>query len=339
MRRHGVVVQAGALAGAVTRALLALAVAALTATWGATAQPSSDYVLFSVNVQDFGYPAESAAVLDRIVVLHETLGVPLDVYLTDVMAHLYTEQFPALLDRLRTSPVVAVSYHVRPPRPYANRYDWLGLQRMDEAQLHETVLRYETHAVDPISGLTTASPGGYQAVAALIGYPPYAAASSAQDPRVDDAVMRVFRQLGARLTTTHGRAINLGDEKDGLSLRPEHVDLRLFEHVGQDATSVFDAALNQAHRASRGQAPYFVGVKVHDNDFFAEQSAWVTVYVDGGKRPDWDPSLRAPLLDPAQREAMWTLYEQTVRHVAAQASQISAVNLAGVLALLGQSGD
>jgi hypothetical protein len=292
-----------------------------------------DYAIFSINVQDFSYPEQSAAVLDRIITLHETYNLPVDIYLTDIMAQIYAEQFPQLLERLKTSPVVAISYHYRAPRPYANNYDWLGLRNMSADELYQTVLRYETHAVDPVSGQTTDAVGGYQYVASLIGYPPYAASSISSDANTDDAIMRVFKELGAQMTVVHGRALNLGDTKKGLYIRPEHYDYMLFQNVGADAAASFENALNQAH-ASQGVAPYFVGVKMHDNDFFAAQSAWLTVYVDGGKRPNWDPNLKSPLLSQAEQDAMWAMYEQTVIYVASQKDRIGTVNLPMVLNMI-----
>ncbi len=291
----------------------------------------NDYAIFSINVQDFSYPEQSAAVLDKIIALHETYNVPVDIYLTDVMAQLYAEQFPQLLERLKTSPVVAISYHYRAPRPYANNYDWLGLQNMSADELYQTVLRYETHAVDPVTGQTTDAAGGYQYVASLIGYPPYAASSISAD--ADSALMRVFKELGAQMTVVHGRALNLGDTKKGLYIRPEHYDYMLFQNVGADPAASFENALNEAHN-SQGIAPYFVGVKMHDNDFFAAQSAWLTVYVDGGKRPPWNPSLKSPLLSQAEQDAMWAMYEQTVLYVASQNARIGIVNLPMVLDMI-----
>lgn len=285
-----------------------------------------DYAIFSINVQDFSYPEQSATVLDKIISLHETYNVPVDIYLTDVMVQIYAEQFPQLLERLKTSPVVAISYHYRAPRPYANNYDWLGLKNMSADELCQTVLRYETHAVDPVTGQTTEAAGGYQYVASLIGYPPYAASSLSSDANVDSALMRVFKELGAQMTVVHGRALNLGDVKKGLYIRPEHYDYMLFQNVGTDPAASFENALNEAHN-SQGVAPYFVGVKMHDNDFFVTQSAWLTVYVDGGKRPNWNPDLKSPLLSQAEQDAMWAMYEQTVIYVASQRDRIGIVNL------------
>ncbi|MFQ5400654.1 MAG: hypothetical protein ACE5E7_13790 [Anaerolineae bacterium] len=302
-----------------------------------TDQPANEpaaYILFSINVQDFTYPAESAASLDKIITLHEETAVPVDIYLTDAMAQIFADDYPDLLARLQNSPAVAVSYHTRPPRPYASANDWLGLQRMNADDLYNTILRYETHAVDPVTGETTDAPGGYQQVAALIGYPPYAASALSGNPDVNTAVWQVFRDLGARMTVTHGGAPALGDTRGGLLLRPEQVDYRLFEHVGEDAGQAFEAALAEAQSKQQGDAPVFVGVKMHDNDFFATQSAWVTIYVQDRKRPPWNPTLQAPPLSPAEQEAVWALYEATVRHVAAQNGQALPVNLPQVLAMI-----
>jgi hypothetical protein len=295
---------------------------------------TDDAAIFSINVQDFAYPAESAAVLNKIITLHESYNMPVDIYLTDVMTKIYAEQYPALLERIKSSPVVAVSYHYRAPRPYANQYDWLGLENMSEQQLYETIMRYETHWVDPVTGQTTDASGGYQYVADLIGYPPYAASSLSESKTIDDALMRVFTDLGAQMTVVHGRANNIGNQKKGLYVRPEHYDYMLFQHVGEDPAQAYEAALNEARNSQGGNAPYFVGVKMHDNDFFAAKSAWLTVYIDGGKRAPWNPELKAVPLSQVEQDAVWAMYEQTVAYVASQQGRITVVNLPMVLGLI-----
>ncbi|RMG89351.1 MAG: hypothetical protein D6706_21490, partial [Chloroflexi bacterium] len=52
----------------------ATAVPQPTSTTQTTNQPAA-YVLFAINVQDFTYPAESAAVLDKLITLHEETAV------------------------------------------------------------------------------------------------------------------------------------------------------------------------------------------------------------------------------------------------------------------------
>jgi hypothetical protein len=109
--------------------------------------------------------------------------------------------------------------------------------------------------------------------------------------------------LDVFLTTTQVdefEATNPGDTRNGLFLKPEHVDLKLFEYFGQDGTAAF------------------VGVKMHDNDFFASQNTWTYVYQNGGRRrPNWDATRKPALLSLDDQAAMWTLYEITVRHAAA----------------------
>lgn len=117
-------------------------------------------------------------------------------------------------------------------------------------------------------------------------------------------------------------------------MRPEHFDLRLFEYGNQDAASVFESTLVQAQAASGASSPTFVGIKMHDNDFFAEQSAWLSVYLDGGKRPNWDPTLQSPLLAQTEQDAMWSLYEQMVIYVASIHERVGVVNAPMILEML-----
>ncbi len=93
----------------------------------ASVTAKQDNVIFSINVQDFSYPDKSIATVYRILDLHERYGVPVDVYLTTTMTDLFEHQAPDLLQRLRASSRAAVSYHVRPPKPYYTGFDWAGL--------------------------------------------------------------------------------------------------------------------------------------------------------------------------------------------------------------------
>jgi hypothetical protein len=56
--------------------------------------------------------------------------------------------------------------------------------------------------------------------------------------------------------------------------------------------------------------------------------------VDGGKRPDWNTTLAAPLLSQAGQDAMWSLYEQTVRYLASQSGRVTPVNIPMILEML-----
>lgn len=309
-------------------------IALLPAAKGQTQTEKQNYVMFSINVQDFSYPEKSIATLNRILDIHEKYGVPVDLYLTNTMTDIYESQAPNLLARLRTSPVASVSYHVRPPNPYYTGFDWMGLGQFSSAQQYDMVMNYETHGLDLTTGQPTNQSGGYKKLTNLLGYAPYVAAKQT-DASVGAEVSAVFKDLGARFFIIHERIINYGDKQDGLYLRPEHYDLKLFEHVGEKAKTLIKMAFSEAQAATEAHAPYFVGVKMHDNDFFAVDSAWVTVYVNGPRRPPFDASKKSALLSDAEQAAVWNQYESTVAYVAAKSKKYGAINAPMLWQMLG----
>lgn len=311
-------------------ALGACAAGAVSANPPAPVSPSHG-LTFSLNVQDFAYPEQSIALLHQLIDLHEAHEVPVDVFLTDWMVEIYERQAPELLERLKASRVVAVSYHTRAPKPYRVGFDWLGLARQSPAQQYQQIWNYETHDLDLTTGQPLATAGGYARLKELLGYAPYMVGAAA-DAAVEASVLKVFADMGAQMAVVHGNAVNVGERKLGLWLKPEHYDLRLFEHLGRNPQQVLQEALQQASAAPRAKAPYLVGVKMHDNDFLAERSAWLTVYGQD-KRPPWDPSQKAALLSPSQQEAMWQLYAQTVAYAASLRSQLRLLNAPQLLAL------
>ena len=302
---------------------------------GATPRPTtiSDFGIFSINVQDFSYPEKSIATVNRILDIHEKHGIPVDIYLTTTMIDLFEQLSPALVERLKTSPVVSVSYHVRPPKPYYTRFDWAGLGTKSTSEQYSSIMNYETHGLDLTTGLPTAASGGYQKLKDLLGYAPWAASAQADGGLAQQAAL-VFKDLGGRFRVIHGKASNLGDKQDGTYVRPEHHDLLLFQTVGQDVRTVVENGITQARQAAGASAPYFVGIKMHDNDFFAVDSAWVTVYVNGSRRPPFDTSRKSALLSDAEQQAIWQHYESTVGYVASQKSRFTAVGLPGVWQML-----
>jgi hypothetical protein len=310
------------------RRFLASASGALAAAlWPARARAAADtFLLFSLNVQDFAYPEHSAALVSRALDLHEATGVPVDVSLTATQSDLFWRDFPGLFERLRVSPVACACYHVRPPVPYHALCDWLDVAGLDAGDQQALVRHYETHGLDLVSGQPTAADGGYTALVDRLGYAPPCVGVNCDAP-VQAAADTVFADLGARFAVVHGRAANLGDRRNGLLVRPEHVDLKLFEYPGSDPGALIEAAAAQARTVRGARAPYVVGVKMHDNDFFAEDSAWLTVYASGhGRVPPWDLSRRSPLLDSAAADAMWRLYEGAVMHAAGNAARLPATS-------------
>ncbi len=297
-----------------------------------------DFVTFSINTQDFAYPELSAATLGRILELHERLQVPVDVFLTTWIVDLYERDFPQLLGRLTNSPMVALSYHTRPPLPYRTGFDWQSLSSRTAAEVTALVQNYETHGLDLTTGQPTAAPGGYTKLAALAGYAPFIVGAES-DAGIAEAVTGVFRDYGARFQVNHGRALNLGANRLGLRQKPEHDDLRLFEKTNQEPARIIADAFARAHATATngGAAPWFVGVKMHDNDFFAQDSAWLTTYLHR-LSPPWNLDRKSPLLAAAETAEMWRLYEGVVNYVATNRTTIQPVNARGLLALLGTNG-
>ena len=310
---------------------------------GEVRQAPQDCVTFSLNIQDFSYPDLSATTLNRALDLHEETGVPVDVFLTTTMTDLYRSNYPALFNRLLTSSVAALSYHIRPPDPYYQNYDWLGLNAWmsggQSNRVYSTVINYENRALDLIAGSTNNASGGYAQLRDLAGYKPYIVGALSDAP-LQGAVYSAFRNLGARLAVVHGRMVNLTNRtRFGLYEKPEHFDLRLFETnwAGWIPDSILSNCLAAVHATNSAVPPYFVGVKMHDNDFFAEDSAWVTVYQQGPHVPPWTNALttKSALLPPDEQTNMWNRYEAMVRHVAASRDRFYPVNARGILRLLG----
>lgn len=296
----------------------------------------SSYLTFTLNTQDFSYPDESAALVTRVLDLHEALGVPLDVSFTTTHAELFAKQYADLWNRLKSSGMVALSTHTRAPKPYASHFDWAGMGSQSLASQQALVQAYETHGLDPASGQPTAAEGGFAKVKALAGYAPFSIGSM-PDGAVADAVCGVLAGFGARFTVAHGQAVNLGDRARGLLLKPEHVDLKLFESVGRDPAAVLEEALLEAQAAAGAKPPYFVGVKMHDNDFFSVDSAWITVYTNDGKAvltPPWDIARKSALLSETERRAVWEHYEAAVRYAADLRDRVGLVNLRDVAAMV-----
>ncbi|MSU59125.1 MAG: cadherin repeat domain-containing protein [Pedosphaera sp.] len=296
-----------------------------------------DTLTFSLNVQDFSYPELSADVIDRAVTLHEAAGVPVDVFLTTTMVDLYQSNYPALLNRLFTSPVVALAYHTRAPVPYRVNYDWAGLQSMTSNQVYNVVTNYETHGLDLITGQPTPAFGGYAKLRTLAGYAPFAVGVASETP-LNGPVQTAFNRLGARINVVHGRAVNLTNRTvRGMYEKPEHVDLRLFEtnYDGVASAVILSNAFQWARSSNDVAPPYFVGVKMHDNDFFAVDSAWLTVYTN--RTPTWPHAYttRSPLLSTNEMTNLWNRYEQMVRHVGTNNPLYTPLNARGILRRLG----
>lgn len=286
------------------------------------------YALFVLMVQDFSWPGVSADVLAELLDVHERFGVPVDVSVTTTQVGLLTRDAPVLWHRLTTSPWVTVNYHARPPTPYVGGFDVLGLAGMDEHDRRVALVVTESHTLDLTTGLPGDEPGGLLHLADLLGAPPLVMGAGVA-PALEADMDALLGDVGVPFVVDHGEGAHaLGDTRNGRWIRPEARAVRLADHVGEDPDALLDEAYAEACDAIA--PPCVVALKIHDNDFFAEASAWATVY---GRDPlaPYDTSPHAALLPADERAAMLAHYRAVVAAVAARRDDVPPIG-AGALA-------
>ena len=290
------------------------------------------YVSFILNVHDWANPAESIATISRVIDIHEKYGIPVDVYLDDPVVQMYAEKAPELIERLKSSEKVAVSYHLRAPYPYYSDFDWLGLDSLSATELHATLTEYETRAIDLASGKTTAAPGGYRYLKDLIGYAPYAVAG-ASGGNVARAAEEIYKGMGAQMTLVHGRETKLGQTQNGLWLRPETLEVKAYEkktrYSGEDMMA--DSIAQIPTTGLR-----FINLKWHEDNFYNSGTPWAAVYYGAGDKtkplsPPFDLSLAndRSVTTPktaAQQDEQWKRYEELVAYAAEHLDSMTAIN-------------
>lgn len=304
-------------------------------------QRQADNVSFSLNWQDFHYTNESAAYLDAILDLHEDHQVPLDVFFTTWQTDII-EQYPELYGRLQSAALVVQSYHVRAPKPYASNFQWGSITNpaTDKTAL---VLDYETHGLDMTNGIPTSQPGGFEKINDQRAYPPVcvgALASTSLAPHV----YGVFSNLGARMFVQHNPPVNVNtlETTTHLPYRPEHRDWKLIgvwnPNPSDPQPTSLTQALMDAHATSTngGRPPWFVGIKLHDNDLFATQSQWTLVYSNAWSRP-WNPSLFSAELDVAEQTNRLAFYAAQVAEAAARKTTLNVMNSFDTVAFMGDA--
>lgn len=291
---------------------------------------------FTLNIQDFSYPELSAALLTRLVAAHEERHIPVEVFLTTTMIDIFSEDYPDLWQQLTTSPVVDLSYHFRPPVPYHNvsseTIDWSSLSA-EEA--YELVYAYETHGLDLETGEPTDELGSFAKLASLLGHSPTCVGAAATAPAAK-AVHQVFADLGVRCIVENATYTDLGEYLESFWIRPQHVDVKLFEQLSTPSQQILDEAKETASQIEGAVAPYFLNVKMHDNDFFATDSAWTTVYLAPGARrdgPPYDTSLASDLLSEAEQQNVYDAYVSML-DAALEDADLAILNLPQIEALL-----
>lgn len=295
-----------------------------------------DNLTFSLNWQDFSYPNESAAELRTLLNWHESQRVPVDVFLTTWQTDILETNAPELLGRLQSSAWVSPGYHVRPPKPYANDFVWTNVT-------YGVITNYEARGLDLSNGVPTAASGGYAKLTTLMDFaPPIVGPNAATNSGTASNVFKFFTNAGAGLFVEHRDiAVNLGDKRNGAYLRPESWDWKLIEfYKGSNTVDTLDEAFTNAHASSGGSAPWFVGVKLHDNDLIATQSAWEFVYNSPNRSktnwltPPWDWTTRAGRLSTAETTNRRAVYTNIVTSAAARRATLNLLDARDILSLL-----
>ncbi len=297
-------------------------------------------VMFHLNMQEHGHHDEAVAVATRVLDLHEQLAVPLDVYLTTWMVDDLAGT--ALFARLVASPLVSVNYHTRPPLPYRANFcvgtdpchDWYGLDALDEAAQQAEVTAFESAPIDLATGQRLAGIGGFAKLTAALGRPPWVAGVESNGQQLQRAVDHAFQALGATFVTSHAAGgSSEGDARNGVPIKPEAVDVKMFNTdvaldgdacvaATNDGAALYDCEVARCV----GPPPCTVAFKMHDNDFLSPDAWWGVVYAR--KTPPWDPARQTTPYaadDPAGADFQWTRYEQVVRQAAARRATYAIV--------------
>jgi hypothetical protein len=311
-----------------------------------TAIPSVDpveiqktiYTTFVINVHDWTEPEESIATLNRIIDLNEKYEMPVDFYLTDGMVQLYAKEAPDLIARLATSPYVAVSYHLRPPTPYYANFHDEWFDGLSNADLKTQLQAYEEHATDLATGKPTDAPGGYTYLKQLLGYPPYVVVQSYGSDKISKTLASIYKEMGAVFTLRHGTATALGVKANGLYLRPEDLEVKVYEKKTEVPV---EEMIADALEELPTTLPAFLNLKWHEDNFYASGTGWFGIYFqDGNDRsipfdPPYDlsnTSTQTPKSEE-QQKVQWDRYEGMLQYMKDHPETYTVVNARDLLKL------
>lgn len=300
------------------------------------------YVQFVTNVHDWVFPEESVETLNRLIDLHESFNIPVEMHLTDTVTQKYVEMAPELMNRLATSKMVSVSYHVRPPHPMYTGFDTVGLDTMNEAERYETLMAYETHKLNLQTGGYTDEPGGYAFLADQLGYAPPIVGMT--NGKYGETYSRVLKDLGARFTVLHERGPSLiTDTLHGLYKRPEDQEVKLYEFKVPERFDP-DAEFEEWTKGFDGSKDWFVNLKYHENNFYLSGTPHAAIYWtdwdDGRSIPresPWDISVAYDHLElrtDKLQDGHWALYEEALQYLSDHQDTLTAINATDLVKML-----
>jgi hypothetical protein len=288
------------------------------------------YTTFVINTHDWVNAEQSIDTLNKIIDLHEEYQLPVDIYLNDPVVQIYKEQTPELLERLKTSPFVAVSYHLRPPSPYYWDFDWLGFDKMNNKEIEATLRDYEEHEIDLATGEPTGEPGGYELLKNLMGYSPIVATAMGKG-QVEEILAKIFKEKGAKFSLTHSGTTGWQEMKNGLWMRPEDLEVKVYEPRGRKSG---EKILTEALDALPKTRPVFLNLKWHENNFYFAGTPWGGIYWNnkedrGVTSPPWDFSKAGADgrdLSESEQKEQWQRYKECLEYVKNHPEIFTAIN-------------
>jgi len=288
------------------------------------------YTEFIINTHDWTNPKESIETLNRIIDLHEEYQMPVDIYLDDQVTQIFQDQAPELIERLKNSSFVAVSYHLRPPYPYYWDYDWLGLDKMNQSELNDLLLNYEEHKIDLVTGQPTIEPGGYQLLKDLMGYPPYVATVMG-GRKVAPLLAKIYKDKGAMFSMTHSGTTGWKEMENGLWMRPEDLEVKVYETKKRQSC---DDILTESLADITTDRPAFLNLKWHEDNFYTSGTPWGAVYSSSVNAkdllyPPYDLSqamVGVKTKNETEQAEQWIRYEECLIYVKDHPEIFTAIN-------------
>jgi hypothetical protein len=318
------------------------------------------YISFIINVHDWINTEDSADILLQLVELFERYNVRGDFYFTAEVTRKLAEERPDVIERFKNSDMT-ISYHVRPPHPLYTGFD-SRLQGLSDKELYQTLLDYETYALDLETGdLDRSQPGGYTYVAQIFGRKPVVAPSPNGNQKIKDTAQRVYTSLGAQMTLLYHESGTKVEQPyeyvNDLLVRPSDFSVTRTTIIdGTDnfwwnfmskpeadqynPTKMLQTQLadwvGHASSVTYKRAPFITSL-IHENNFYRSGAeSWSSIYftMDKGKKggplsPPFD--LNAP--DPSRprtdedKSAIFAAYEELVAYAAANLAVVTSENI------------
>ncbi|MBC8508210.1 MAG: hypothetical protein ISR58_18350 [Anaerolineales bacterium] len=309
------------------------------------------YISFIINTHDIVHPDESADTIIQLIDLFERHDVRGDFYLTAPQVHLYAEQRPDVIDRLRESEMT-ISYHIRPPHPVYSGFDD-RLDGLDDTKLAETLREYETYRLEMTTGdLIYDEPGGYSYVADVFGREPVVV--SLPNERYRSQGLPIFEELGAQMTVTYHESgtdpENSFEWRNGLLIRPSDFSVTRWPSPENLENSPFwwnmlntpiadyynpTSYLQSQLEDWEGARAPFITVLIHENNFFRRGGTPFTFiyWADKDKTQPLSPPFELDAPDGSQPRspeniaAIWAAYEEIVAYAAEHLSVVTSKDI------------